>query len=159
MNMSKSTRRSRTSSASATGVTSDSRSSARDSTSLSRRRGGRRLCETRARRVVRRGVHRLHRLRQFCRRTTAPEGTHLKNFLGAFGHVALDHIFTLRRLPKPNSSIEIVKRRRSFGGTAGNLTRAAARLDVKTAIASFVGDDFPADYRDALRKEGVDLTD
>ena len=71
----------------------------------------------------------------------------------------LDHIFTLRRLPKPNSSIEIVRRRRSFGGTAGNLTRAAARLGVKTALASFVGDDFPSDYRDALRKEGVDLTD
>jgi len=52
-----------------------------------------------------------------------------------------------------------VRRRRSFGGTAGNLTRAAARLGVKTALASFVGDDFPSDYRDVLRKEGVDLTD
>jgi sugar/nucleoside kinase (ribokinase family) len=83
----------------------------------------------------------------------------VKNFLGAFGHVALDYIITLRRLPRPNTSIEIVTRRRSFGGTAGNLTRAAARLGVKTALASFVGDDFPDDYRDALRREGVDLTD
>src|SRR5439155_13213960 len=56
-------------------------------------------------------------------------------------------------------SIEIMKRLRSFGGTAENLTRSDARLDVKTAITSFVGDDFPADYRDALRKQGVDLTD
>src|SRR5947207_13460581 len=121
--------------------------------SQSRRRCGRRLCETRARRVVRRGVHRLYRVRQFRRRTTAPEGTHLKNFLGAFGHVALDHIFSLRRLPKPNSSIELVKHRRSFGGTAGNLTRAAARLDAKTAIASFVGASFPAGYRRATLQE------
>ena len=73
--------------------------------------------------------------------------------------MALDHIFTLRRLPTPNSSIEIVQRRRFFGGTAGNLTRAAARLGVKAALASFVGDDFPADYREALRADKVDLTD
>ena len=83
----------------------------------------------------------------------------MKNFLGAFGHVALDQIVTLRRLPRPNTSIEIVSRRRSFGGTAGNLARAAARLGVKTALASFVGEDFPPDYLDALRREGVDLTD
>ncbi|TLZ65345.1 MAG: carbohydrate kinase family protein [Methanobacteriota archaeon] len=83
----------------------------------------------------------------------------MRNYLGAFGHVAMDQIITLRRLPRPNTSIEILERRRSFGGTAGNLTRAAARLGVKTSLASFVGDDFPADYREALRKEGVDLTD
>jgi sugar/nucleoside kinase (ribokinase family) len=83
----------------------------------------------------------------------------MKNYLGAFGHVVMDHIITLRHLPRPNTSIEIVGRRRSFGGTAGNLTRAAARLGVKTALASFVGDDFPSDYREALEKEGVDLTD
>jgi len=57
----------------------------------------------------------------------------------------MDHIVTLRRLPRPNTSIEILGRRRSFGGTAGNLTRAAARLGVKTALASFVGEDFPSD--------------
>jgi sugar/nucleoside kinase (ribokinase family) len=83
----------------------------------------------------------------------------VRNYLGAFGHVAIDHIVTLRRLPRPNTSIEILGRRRSFGGTAGNLTRAAARLGVKTALASFVGEDFPSDYRKALRKDGVDLTD
>jgi len=83
----------------------------------------------------------------------------VRNYLGAFGHVVMDHIITLRRLPRPNTSIEILGRRRSFGGTAGNLTRASARLGVKTALASFVGEDFPSDYREALRKDGVDLTD
>src|ERR1700704_6569002 len=75
-------------------------------------------------------------------RATALARLGVKNFLGAFGHVALDYIITLRRLPRPNTSIEIV-----------------TRLGVKTALASFVGDDFPDDYRDALQREGVDLTD
>lgn len=83
----------------------------------------------------------------------------VRNYLGAFGHVVLDYIVTVPRLPKPNTSIQILDRRRYFGGTAGNLARAAARLGVRTSLASFVGPDFPADYRDALRKEGVDLTD
>lgn len=83
----------------------------------------------------------------------------MRNYLAAFGHVALDHIVTLKHLPRPNTSIEVVARERYFGGTAGNLARAAARLGVKTGLASFVGEDFPRDYRDALRAEGVDLRD
>jgi sugar/nucleoside kinase (ribokinase family) len=71
----------------------------------------------------------------------------------------MDQIISLRHLPRRNTSIEIVNRRRYFGGTAGNLARAAARLGVKTGLASFVGSDFPSDYRDALRREGVDLHD
>jgi nucleoside kinase len=83
----------------------------------------------------------------------------VRNYLAAFGHVVLDQIISLRRLPRPNTSIEIVDRQRYFGGTAGNLARAAARLGVPTALASFVGEDFPSDYRDALRRDGVDLHD
>ena len=83
----------------------------------------------------------------------------VKNFLGAFGHVAMDYIVSLRRLPSPNTSIEILDRQRYFGGTAGNLARAAARLGVKVSLASFVGADFPPDYRQALAKEGVDTND
>lgn len=83
----------------------------------------------------------------------------MRNYLAAFGHVAMDQIISVRHLPRRNTSIEIVDRRRYFGGTAGNLARAAARLGVKTALASFVGDDFPSDYRNALRKDGVDLRD
>ncbi len=83
----------------------------------------------------------------------------MRNFLGAFGHVAMDYIVSLRRLPTPNTSIEILDRERYFGGTAGNLARAAARLGVKVSLASFVGADFPPDYREALAKEGVDTND
>jgi nucleoside kinase len=83
----------------------------------------------------------------------------VRNYLAAFGHVVLDQIITLRRLPRPNTSIEIVDRQRYFGGTAGNLSRAAARLGVRTGLASFVGEDFPSDYRNALTRDGVDLHD
>ena len=80
-------------------------------------------------------------------------------YLGVFGHVILDYIITLRRLPLPNTSIEIVDRQRYFGGTAGNLATAAARLGVKTSLASFVGPDFPTDYRQAFARAGVDIAD
>lgn len=83
----------------------------------------------------------------------------VKNFLGVFGHVVLDHIVTVPHLPAPNTSIQTADRRRYFGGPAGNLARSAARLGVRTSLASFVGSDFPADYRAALVADGVDLRD
>jgi sugar/nucleoside kinase (ribokinase family) len=83
----------------------------------------------------------------------------VKNFLGVFGHVVMDYIVTLRRLPKPNTSIEILDWRHYFGGTGGNLARAAARLGVRASLASFVGADFPPDYRRALQDDSVDITD
>jgi sugar/nucleoside kinase (ribokinase family) len=83
----------------------------------------------------------------------------VRNYVGAFGHVVLDHILTVPHLPRPDTSVGILDQRRYFGGTAGNLARAAARLGVRTSLASFVGTDFPEDYRRALRDEGVDLRD
>ncbi len=83
----------------------------------------------------------------------------VRNYLGAFGHVVLDYIVTVPRLPRPNTSIQILDRQRYFGGTAGNLARAAARLGLATSLASFVGPDFPDDYWEALAREGVDLRD
>jgi sugar/nucleoside kinase (ribokinase family) len=83
----------------------------------------------------------------------------MKAFLGVFGHVVLDHLLSVPHLPRPDTSVGILDRRRYFGGTAGNLARAAARLGVSTSLASFVGRDFPADYRRALSREGVDLRD
>ncbi len=81
------------------------------------------------------------------------------NFLGVFGHVAVDHIVAVPRLPRPNSSISLTSRVRRYGGTGGNIARIAARLGVRTALASFVGEDFPDDYRAALGADGVDLED
>jgi sugar/nucleoside kinase (ribokinase family) len=83
----------------------------------------------------------------------------VRNFLGAFGHVVLDHILSVPRLPRPETSVRVTDRNTYFGGTGGNLARCAARLGVRTALASFVGEDFPALYRQALERDGVDLTD
>lgn len=80
-------------------------------------------------------------------------------YLGVFGHTVLDHILRLARLPDRNTSIQIEGRETRYGGTGANVARAAARLGVPTALASYVGGDFPADYEDALRRDGVDLTD
>lgn len=81
------------------------------------------------------------------------------SFLGVVGHVVLDYLLRVPHLPEPDTSIRVTGRRRYFGGTGGNLARAAGRLGVETALASFVGEDFPPDYREALEAEGVDLTD
>jgi sugar/nucleoside kinase (ribokinase family) len=83
----------------------------------------------------------------------------MKKFVGIFGHVVLDYIVSVSHLPRPDSSVQILDRTRYFGGTAGNLARAAARLGVAVSLASFVGSDFPDDYRAALQKDGVDLKD
>src|SRR5947199_10747405 len=83
----------------------------------------------------------------------------VRNFVGAFGHVAMDYIVTLRRLPTPNTSIEILDRERYFGGLAGNLARTAARLGVKVSLASFAGHDSPNASCEALERGGVDTTD
>jgi len=83
----------------------------------------------------------------------------VRNFLGVYGHVVLDHILAVPKLPAAESTVRVLDRNRYFGGTAGNIARMAARLGVRTAVASFVGADFPPDYRAALEEDGVDLAD
>lgn len=81
------------------------------------------------------------------------------NFLGVYGHTAIDIIYNSERFPAPNTTVELLGRREHFGGTGANIARIASCLDVKVALASHVGDDFPADYMDALREDDVDVTD
>ena len=81
------------------------------------------------------------------------------NFLGVFGHVAVDIICSVERFPRPNTCEAIIARRTEFGGTAGNMAVFAASLGVPTALASLVGSDFPADYLEFLRSKKIDLTD
>ncbi|MDO9537671.1 MAG: carbohydrate kinase family protein [Thermoplasmata archaeon] len=81
------------------------------------------------------------------------------NFVGVFGHVNLDYLMKVERLPKPNTSVQVSNVRRFFGGTGSNIAMIASSLGVKTALASFVGKDFPKDFKDALFKAGVDTYD
>jgi sugar/nucleoside kinase (ribokinase family) len=81
------------------------------------------------------------------------------NFLGVFGHVNLDYLMEVEALPKPNSSVQVSNVRRFFGGTGSNIAMMASSMGVRTALASFVGKDFPDDFKTALFKAGVDTYD
>ena len=81
------------------------------------------------------------------------------NFLGVYGHTAIDIIYKSEEFPKPNTCVELKNRRELFGGTGANVARIASSLDVRTALASHVGDDFPKAFMEALKKSGVDTTD
>jgi len=81
------------------------------------------------------------------------------NFLGVYGHTALDIIYGSSEFPRPNTTVELVGRTEHWGGTGANLARIAASLGVKVALASHVGPDMPKDFLEALRKGGVDVTD
>jgi ribokinase len=80
-------------------------------------------------------------------------------FLGVYGHTVLDHIITVPHLPPPNTSIELIDRQVFFGGTGANIARIASSLGVRTALSSFVGDDFPAEYEEALMRANVDISE
>lgn len=81
------------------------------------------------------------------------------NFLGVYGHTAIDVIYSSEHFPQPNTCVEMKGRTEHFGGTGANIARIAASLDVRTALASHVGEDFPKKFMTALRKSGVDTTD
>ncbi len=82
-----------------------------------------------------------------------------ENFLGVYGHTAIDIIYNATDFPQPNTTVELLGRIEHYGGTGANLARIAAGLEVKVALASHVGDDIPRDFVDALKSSGVDVTD
>jgi len=82
-----------------------------------------------------------------------------KKQLGIFGHVVVDHIYIVEKLPQSNTTVPIEKSQMFFGGTGGNIAHIAAKLGVKTALASFVGSDFPKQYYQNLKNANVCLKD
>ena len=86
-------------------------------------------------------------------------GLRKSNFLGVYGHAAIDIIYCSESFPQPNTCVELTDRQEFFGGTGANLARIAATLDVKTALAAHVGDDFPNKFKGVLSDAGVDITD
>jgi len=83
----------------------------------------------------------------------------MNSYLGVFGHTALDVILKVPNIPEKDSSIAVESRVVRYGGTAANIARAAAEMDVDVSLASFVGDDFPDDYLEALKRSGVNTYD
>ncbi len=88
-----------------------------------------------------------------------PKPPRASNFVGVFGHTTIDHIIEVPRFPEPNTSIEVTSHRTYRGGTGANIAFIAGCLGVPAALASFVGEDFPADFRKALDGARVDSTD
>lgn len=77
--------------------------------------------------------------------------------LAVCGHANLDVQLQVRDLPKPGQSTPVLDRRTVWGGTGANIARQAGGLGVPVRLWARVGDDFPADWRKALRDDGVDL--
>lgn len=80
-------------------------------------------------------------------------------FLGVYGHVNIDTILLVDDLPERGHTVPSLGEVDRIGGTAGTIARSAARLGVPTALAAFVGEDFPAEYHTHLEDLGIDLTD
>ncbi len=76
--------------------------------------------------------------------------------LAVAGHLVIDRIISVDRIPGPDTSVAAKGITDSFGGTAGNLSIMSAQLGLKTGIISFVGSDFPHDYRNELRRNGIE---
>lgn len=83
----------------------------------------------------------------------------VRRFLGVYGHTNLDYIIEVKRLPRPNTSIQFERERLYYGGTGANIARLASHMGVRVALASFVGWDFPKDYEVGLAKSGVDISE
>jgi sugar/nucleoside kinase (ribokinase family) len=81
------------------------------------------------------------------------------SFLGVFGHVNIDYIMNVKKLPAPNTCIQVSKVKRMFGGTGANIAILASKMGVKTSLASFVGRDFPHAFKLLFKSAGVDITD
>jgi adenosine kinase len=77
--------------------------------------------------------------------------------LVVLGHTNLDVQLSVQELPKAGQSVPVLERRTVWGGTACNVARQAAGLGVPVRLWSRVGDDFPADWRQALEQDGVEL--
>lgn len=83
----------------------------------------------------------------------------MKSFVGVFGHTAIDVILEVPTLPEPNTSIGLDRKTIRYGGTGANIARNASELDIPASLASFVGDDFPKDYKNSLIKSNVQIYD
>ena len=76
-------------------------------------------------------------------------------FLTVYGHVSIDSIMSVADFPRMNTTEDVLSKQTSLGGTAANVAVVAAKLGVPTAIAAFVGTDFPKKYEDFMASTGL----
>jgi sugar/nucleoside kinase (ribokinase family) len=80
-------------------------------------------------------------------------------FLTVYGHVTIDQILRVQRFPVLNETVDVMDKKTTLGGTGSNIAIAAARLGVPTALAAYVGPDFPQAFTDLIRDSGVIMDD
>ncbi len=83
----------------------------------------------------------------------------MKPFLCVYGHTNLDYIMSIGRFPELNTSVNVEQKKRYFGGTAANVATMSAALGTPTALCSYVGADFPPEFRGLMESKGLDLSD
>lgn len=81
------------------------------------------------------------------------------NFLGVLGHINMDIVYRVPRLPVPGRSINSESVTAHFGGTAGNIAMHASSLGVTTALGSYIGDDADPVISGTLMNTAIDLYD
>ena len=73
------------------------------------------------------------------------------------GHVNIDRFLSVEEFPPADRTVPVLGHRVELGGTATTIARVASRLGVATGIVARVGDGFPEEFVERLRKESVDL--
>jgi sugar/nucleoside kinase (ribokinase family) len=75
-----------------------------------------------------------------------------------YGHVSVDQIISVAEFPRPNTSVDAVRKTTNLGGIATNISVMASSLGVPTAICVFVGHDIPENFVTVIKEHGV-ITD
>ncbi|ABR56778.1 carbohydrate kinase family protein [Methanococcus aeolicus] len=83
----------------------------------------------------------------------------MNNKIITVGHIALDYIFNVAELPKPNTSVQIPTAKKYYGGAACNVAVGAVKLGISSGIISCVGQDIVSSgYSNYLKNLGVDIS-
>lgn len=73
------------------------------------------------------------------------------------GHVNVDRFLRVRSFPPTDRTVPLLESRAKLGGTAANLALVAASFGVATGIVARIGDSFPSEFLDRLRRAKVDV--
>ncbi len=73
------------------------------------------------------------------------------------GNLNIDTILSVDYLPEEGQSTPVRSVKKEFGGCGGNISIAAAMLDVPVILSSVVGSDFNSDYLGSLKEHNIDL--
>ncbi|MFZ0699356.1 MAG: PfkB family carbohydrate kinase [Thermoplasmata archaeon] len=74
------------------------------------------------------------------------------------GHVNVDRFLSVAAFPGRDCTVPVLASRTRLGGPASNIARVAASYGVRTSLWSRLGDGFPAEFWQRLRKDGIDLS-